>query len=1549
MPEPGQPKAGWSGHAPLRGHAPNKSEEPGHAAARDHITPPKPRRRWSGKRTFWLLAGLLVLAVVAVIFLPELLPGAAVRREVQAALEERLGRPVSIDSASFHWGEGLTITGLRVQESHADDSTLLASAKELTIQFDPLEAARSITGYSMPLDSVHLSGLELWLTVRKDGTLNVADLVGGEPVRIRSVQIADARVHITNERLGRRLTLKNVSASFGELATTGHGYVSLSGELDTPTRRKFRVTANLNRLDFTDAEPLAGSLKAEWTDLAWPQIVGMFSADKRLAEILAATSGRMAVTFDHGAWDAEGFVSATQVLVARQEVWAGPTADPDRPRLDAVIPNVRLGFQLRQVAAAKPVDVSLIRLLAPGVLVKVSGTVRLEKPAGAAADARNAWSIAGLWVLKEPDLHATASVRWAQLCQSVAPLKEWTKRLELEGTAKLDVHVRSTADEPPLVGSLDLTETLVAWPGVLEQRSRQTVLLKVEASLPDGLAVLDVARCDLITGSGTAAARGRLPLAPFLGDVRPAGAATAAGKAPGGPWAGAWFDARVDIKYVEGLLAMAPGLTSSLERLKMNGPMEFQLSCAPGETGAASGRAGALPSQWKARFQANLTDTRLELAPPIPDAGAPAAAAAPSPADPREGPKKPAGTRASLEAVATLTPEVRKAGDRTEAVLTLDVGSVKFHLAKSSLVWTGAAEMTWTGPSWPAILSSPASTGRFRGTLAATAVESAGAVILPASFGGEVSPVAGSAVFDVQAELAGQRLMGRVSADLDKVAIRAGDAFIKPADLPASMTLTGALELAGARHAQGELALDLPGARATVIGRGPATLPPAPATPAEAVVDSLIARFSQWAGPGVSLELDVKVSDIARAVEHCPALKRSLEGFGAQGRAAEGSAEVKGLITLKPSALDVEISATLDRAKLDLGPYLKKPLGTPMTLVLAAEVTNPQPRTVELKVANTRAQLAGSSTSVSGLVRLNRQALAVEMEPRARLAAVLQEADIEVHADWVHNPEFRQALPWLEPLYASCGLEGPTHLMVSFAGTPIKGTVRLDADGTACRILNAETLLKPAQTPATLRMDVRYGEVPGEMILDRLVVKLADAAATFDGRFLFADPRLLAPVPPTAWSVHVQGQVPDAAILASLFPARLADLKPAGALAFDLRATADAKATQVESCHLNFKKARMEWLGRQLRVDGPVSYDGQRLASEGLNLVAGTSDVTLTAYLTGLGDEPSGSIILRGKNLDLNEVQELLRQTAEHLSAMAPRGQQLLARARLSAEVKLDRVTIAVPQWNTTFVLTGLTAEGRLADRRFAVPRFGCAMNGGTVGGEVAIDFREAVPVLRLAYDARDLKIDENLKPFIDTTFPGMKVRGTLSTRRSLTQRLAEKTFAVGRGETILTDGILEGPAAPDYITAILPGLKMTQYAFSRMSNDFENKANGDVDNRMLFEGKSYDIYIFGVTRADGRVSYQSGVDLGLSLGSKVLSRTLDQGKLPLLNYTGRIVGSQFAELNPQFVLPHEFAYDVFVRRNLLVQLIRRLGETPPKIERPPVVPNVKPRPGAEG
>jgi hypothetical protein len=78
------------------------------------------------------------------------------------------------------------------------------------------------------------------------------------------------------------------------------------------------------------------------------------------------------------------------------------------------------------------------------------------------------------------------------------------------------------------------------------------------------------------------------------------------------------------------------------------------------------------------------------------------------------------------------------------------------------------------------------------------------------------------------------------------------------------------------------------------------------------------------------------------------------------------------------------------------------------------------------------------------------------------------------------------------------------------------------------------------------------------------------------------------------------------------------------------------------------------------------------------------------------------------------------------------------------------------------------------------------------------------------------------------------------------------------------------------------------------------------------------------------------------------VSRTLDQGKLPLMHYNGRIVGKAFAERDISYVLPHELAYDVFLRRNLLLKLIRSLGRPEPEIRKPDVVPREERRPESD-
>jgi len=433
--------------------------------------------------------------------------------------------------------------------------------------------------------------------------------------------------------------------------------------------------------------------------------------------------------------------------------------------------------------------------------------------------------------------------------------------------------------------------------------------------------------------------------------------------------------------------------------------------------------------------------------------------------------------------------------------------------------------------------------------------------------------------------------------------------------------------------------------------------------------------------------------------------------------------------------------------------------------------------------------------------------------------------------------------------------------------------------------------------------------------------------------------------------------------VAALFPARVAALKATGGTTLDVEASADAFGFSLERCEVAFRQTGLDWLGKRLLLDGPISYDGRRLATDGLRLAAGRSDVTLVAYVSDPGRAPRGSLFICGKTVALEEVQSLVEETSRRLASWAaPPGQAeaalgtrmddlsarlarrlrgLLGRADVSGDIALGEVTLAVADLGASYTLGGFEAECALRRSRFDVPRFACTLNDGAVSGKLAIDFAAEPPVLSVAYAAQDLKMGDNLKPFIDRTFPGMEVFGRFTHTEAMWQELAAGSVPVGRGETVLVDGLLRGPAAPDYITNLLPGLRLTTYHFKRMSNVFEHVPNGDTENRMIFDGQQYDIFMFGVTRAGGAIDYTLGVDLSVSLGSKVWSRTLDQGKIPLMHYTGRIVGARYVPPGPEisYVLPHELAYDLFIRRNLLFQLLAHLGEKPPDLGQPPPPP----------
>ncbi|MBE3069804.1 MAG: hypothetical protein IMZ66_06170, partial [Planctomycetes bacterium] len=657
--------------------------------------------------------------------------------------------------------------------------------------------------------------------------------------------------------------------------------------------------------------------------------------------------------------------------------------------------------------------------------------------------------------------------------------------------------------------------------------------------------------------------------------------------------------------------------------------------------------------------------------------------------------------------------------------------------------------------------------GHFDGTLALARVESLGAVVSPAAFAGAAEPVSGNVRFDVLADLADGRLRARLKTSLADLGIDAADWFAKPAGRPASLTLDALWQSGAQDHVEASAEVELPGVRLRALGRSEVQVrfvdlagsapeadaapaaPPPEAAPADgdAPADADAAPAApKWGAihvqlvPTSTLELRAAVSDLASAAEVSPALARNLRRWG-----AAGAADATVLLSMGRRAIEATANVDLTAAAIDFSPYLRKPAGRVLRIDLAADAPPPTGQSLRLHLAKVEARLGDSvARAEDGWARLSVRGLTSGLSGTALLTAVLEEADVRVRADVNHDAALGAALPWLEPLYTRCRLDGPTKLTVAYSGTPLRGRVQLDADATACRISpgqpagagaetgtgvapgaaatggaagpGSETVIKAAGIPATVRLELRYGEVPGEMVIDRLSTTLADATAETQGRMLFDDPRLTVLAPPTAWSFEVHGRMPDAAVLASLLPARLADLKPTGGVTLELVAAADAKATQLESCRLRFDKAGITWLGKPIQLDGPVTYDHHRLATEGLRVVAGGSDVNVVAYVADPKRDPTGSVFITGPRFDLKEALALVQETSAYVASLtsgaggkpgatgralsemvALRARQLLAGARLSVEVNLDRVTLAVPQWNTTYDLLGLKAEARLA------------------------------------------------------------------------------------------------------------------------------------------------------------------------------------------------------------------------------------------------------------
>ncbi len=404
---------------------------------------------------------------------------------------------------------------------------------------------------------------------------------------------------------------------------------------------------------------------------------------------------------------------------------------------------------------------------------------------------------------------------------------------------------------------------------------------------------------------------------------------------------------------------------------------------------------------------------------------------------------------------------------------------------------------------------------------------------------------------------------------------------------------------------------------------------------------------------------------------------------------------------------------------------------------------------------------------------------------------------------------------------------------------------------------------------------------------------------------------------------------------------------------------------------LTAKGVRIDLEGEHICIDGQVTGSSDHFDSEELRVQLGANRLKLAGHVRDLTGNPQGSVFLIAEELDLDELRSSLARLQPEQTSTQPVGSatmpvtpatrpagppspqagaasksattatrpaasptddeeriikaqpifELLKRCDLTGRAHVNRARLTGSATGQTFVIDELVSDFRLAAGRVVVP-FRCAMNGGIVDGEFSMTADEPNPYFDLKYRATRIAAEDNVKAMVLYDFPGLHASGAVTLNDATHQRFFNEpgvlNHPVGEGDWIIEGGAYVGRAAPMWLTRIFPGLNTARYEFVRMHDWFKKHVDGRVDHHMIYQGKSYNIYMKGHSLATtGRSHYEVGIDLLAGYDSRYWSET-GQGRVALFTADARVESGVEVEKVIRFVLPHRVISDVFFRNNVV-------------------------------
>ena len=658
----------------------------------------------------------------------------------------------------------------------------------------------------------------------------------------------------------------------------------------------------------------------------------------------------------------------------------------------------------------------------------------------------------------------------------------------------------------------------------------------------------------------------------------------------------------------------------------------------------------------------------------------------------------------------------------------------------------------------------------------------------------------------------------------------------------------------------------------------------------------------------------------------------------------------------------------------DDGRAYVKPAGVPLQLAVDAAIDG---ASGELAIDRLALQAAGSSITVTKTLIADDQLQAAQLDGTIAL-----------------TPELAGCIPELGKIMQQWQLTGEAALEGQFTRQPDGPTVVAGLDGRALSFTSPNGLTKAAGQSLTARLQVSQAEPEAPIVVEIRQGQLGPVALT--GRFDFTSEP-----PRSRGLIVLKADRAEqfVALLPTLSP-RPTGGGVAAEITWQWTPEGLDIATEITATELaldhdghSMQFSGVGYLAAEYRTEANTLRVNQ-LTADGLRFDIGDSHGWIVADIAGPtipltewraaadADEPesfpalavNGTIHIVAQAIDAIQLKEWFGSPDPLAAAMeAPddglppfrviseqRQAELLAAGERT--IRLARPTIVASDIRLAAQVDHLRTYNEVVDKVFDLYNvhaaatvdkghvqieYGGGLNSGTLRRTYTVDWSQDEPAMHYRNVIENARAEANIQAMLAYQFPGNTVTGSLSHDEDVTVSLAEMLAVAaepfypahreGTGKTIAIEGWAEGQAAPDFITNVFPGLKMTKNEYEKMTAFSTFQPDGTAVNDTVLNGPDYDTYMDGTTDADHMGRYEIGVILLSTPQTPEWNHTYRQGRVPILNFEAHIQHGRLHDVNVAYPWPTETLYTVFLKNNYFyrVWVEREKGAEPPDAPQP--------------